>query len=173
MNLAPGMTDPDNITQHANPAERTRNKNEGFVTSTNERNILTKRITKPLQTFITDKPTKYPPEVYASLMNMLIACSFILDCMDNLRGTSAYKQTFKNKLRQVEPELEKIIDTDLNLLWGADDAALYKLQDGFAKFIAQFQLDRFADKTPEQIAGPVNYCANSTTTRNYPCNAME
>jgi hypothetical protein len=60
MNLPPGTTDPANITQLVNPAERTRNRKEGFVISTREENITRKAILKPLQTVITKTKYIYP-----------------------------------------------------------------------------------------------------------------
>lgn len=77
-----------------------------------------------------------------SLLNLLICSWFMQECIDNLKGTTYDTHTLKMRLRQLEPELQKKIDKDLNLLWGTDDSALYDLQDGFRKFIGEFSTMR-------------------------------
>ena len=97
--------------------------------------------------------TRYPMETYVALLNLLIASEFILSCNDELKHTTAYRHSLKQKLRMLEPELEKIIDNDFALIWGVDDEALYNLQHNFRNFIQQFHIDKFKTHSPELIAG--------------------
>ncbi len=96
---------------------------------------------------------KYTAEEYSSMLNLLIAANFVLECNDNLKRTNSYRQNLKMKLKQLEPELIKIIDTDLNYLWGADDPVLYEYQDGIKEFIMLFDFKAFSKLPPEQILG--------------------
>src|SRR5689334_8947362 len=83
-----------------------------------------------------------------SLLNLLLAAWFMQQCIDNLRGTTYDTRQLKARMNQLEPELKKIIDRDLDLLWGADSEAMYNLQDGMTKFFALF-----AEQRVENIAG--------------------
>lgn len=86
-------------------------------------------------------------QLYACL-NLLVGSWFLLECIDNLRGTGYDTQQLKARLNQLEPELRKKIDRDLNLLWGVDDQAMYNLQENFRQFVSGF-----ATKRLEHVAG--------------------
>lgn len=83
-----------------------------------------------------------------ALLNMLLASWFMQETIDELKDTSAYNRLLKHRINQLEPELKKVIDGDLNLLWGVDDHALYNLQENMKSFFTLFATQR-----PENIAG--------------------
>jgi len=83
-----------------------------------------------------------------ALLNMLLAGWFMLETLDELKDTNVYNRLLKQRINQLEPELKKVIDGDLNLLWGVDDNALYSLQNNLKEFFTLFATQR-----PENIAG--------------------
>lgn len=101
------------------------------------------------------KEGRYPFEVYVALLNMIIAASFLFDCNEFLSNTSAFKHKIKMLVKQLNPELIKIIDDDLGLLIGTDANArvLFNLQDGFKNYVEQLHLYKMTTHTPAQIAG--------------------
>lgn len=100
-------------------------------------------------------PTKYPVETLVALLNMLIAADFLFQTNEFLQDTTAYKHRVKMLLKQLMPELEKIINEDLGLLIGTNENArvIFSLQDGFKNYIEQLQLNRFITHKPALIAG--------------------
>lgn len=83
-----------------------------------------------------------------ALLNLLLASWLSLECIDELRNTNAYRHLLKQRINALEPELKKIIDQDLNLLWGTDDNAMYGLMEGIKTFLCELATVR-----PEQIVG--------------------
>jgi hypothetical protein len=83
-----------------------------------------------------------------ALLNLLLGSWFLLECNDELIETNVYRHGLKQKLKQLEPELKKIIDKDLNLLWGVDDEAMYGLQEGIKTLFTELSTVR-----PEQLVG--------------------
>lgn len=81
------------------------------------------------------------------LINLLMAAWFMQGCIDELRGTNYNAHSLKMRLNQLEPELQARINTDLGKLWGADDKALYSLQDGLKETFQQMTTLK-----PEHIA---------------------
>ena len=82
-------------------------------------------------------------------MNLLITGWLMLGQLDELKDTNAYKQKIKSLVNQLVPEIERMVDEDLNYLWGkADDQALYQVQEKCRLFIHQM-----ASMKTENIAG--------------------
>jgi hypothetical protein len=83
-----------------------------------------------------------------ALLNLLITAFLMLGQLDELKSTNAARHRLKNLINQVVPELEKVIDSDLGLLWGVDDSAMYNLMEHFKGFI-----HGMATMRTEHIAG--------------------
>lgn len=75
-----------------------------------------------------------------ALLNLLITGWCMLGQLDELKNTSAYKQKMRSLINQLMPELERMVDTDLNLLWGVDDPAMYNLQEQVKKFLTEMAI---------------------------------
>jgi hypothetical protein len=80
------------------------------------------------------------------LLNYLIT-SYLLDaCMWELRDTTVYRQSLKQKLNAVWAELQPIIDRDLKLLDDTDNEAMWGLMEGMRDLTREL-----AEVRPEQL----------------------
>lgn len=83
-----------------------------------------------------------------ALLNLLITGWLMLGQLDELKNTNAYRHKIKQLVVKLVPELENLIDTDLALLWGTDDPAMYNLMENMKLF-----LHGMAAMRTEHIAG--------------------
>jgi uncharacterized protein YjgD (DUF1641 family) len=82
------------------------------------------------------------------LLNYLIT-SYLLDaCIYELKDTSVFRQKLKKSLNDVWREIQPVIDRDLKLLDGTDDAAMWNMMEGMRDLMAEL-----ADMRPENLVG--------------------
>jgi hypothetical protein len=89
---------------------------------------------------------KSPEPLLITLLNYLIT-SYLLDaCMWELKDTTVYRHKLKQALNTVWKELQPVIDRQLTLLDGTDDAAMYGLMEGMRDLTHELATVR-----PEQL----------------------
>lgn len=81
-------------------------------------------------------------------LNALMTMFCLIQELDALRATDAYKQKIKNLSIALVKELEKEVDKDLGLLWGTDDPAMYNLLEN-----KKLMLRKMATMRTEYVAG--------------------
>lgn len=70
------------------------------------------------------------------LTNLLTA-AVMMEGIEALQGTTAYRQELKNTANRFMKELERYCSEPLGAVWGADDKAMYALMEYQKKVIAQ------------------------------------
>lgn len=80
-------------------------------------------------------------------LNTLLVAYELLESLDIVKQTNYYKQSLKNKVNLLMPELEKYSE-DIKLLWGVDDNTMYQLLNDKKELIK-----KIASIRPEQKSG--------------------
>lgn len=96
---------------------------------------------------VAEQEAKLPPHTIQTILNLTLCAWFMQECIDALRGTTYDGRALKMRMNQLEPELKKVIDNDMDAIWGIDDLVMYRLQDGVREFFSDFSTMR-----PEQLA---------------------
>jgi len=78
-------------------------------------------------------------------LTTLLSAALCLECLDELKGTTVYRQELKQTGNRFCLELEKLTSKDLGAIWGIDDEAMYELIRYQRKVIEQLQTLRPED----------------------------
>lgn len=101
------------------------------------------------------KPSRYRPETYRAMMNLMYYAVGIQNCQDEISKEGVYKHDLKRGLKILMPHIEKILNEDYAMLWSNDEFAdmTFKLEDGVLGFIKELHFDKFATCSPSELTG--------------------
>lgn len=74
-----------------------------------------------------DTKESLDPQYY--VLNAIFASMYLVECMDKLRDTDAYRQEVRNKGNMFYNALETYMTKGVAAIWGVKDDTMYKIMD--------------------------------------------
>jgi hypothetical protein len=75
--------------------------------------------------------------IQLTVVTALAASQLLHETMDDLAYTPFYRQSLKVKTKQFENELTKVMDTEINKMYGIDEKAMRSIQNGIQEVAKQ------------------------------------
>lgn len=68
-------------------------------------------------------------------LNMVLTCELLVDFIDELKGTSEYRQSLKSKAKNLEAEIEPILAKNLQRFYDVDEEMTVNTMRNFKELI--------------------------------------